>query len=424
MRASWTSGQWIAAPALAQSLKAVTPSSWRIELRDGLKWSDGTSFTAADVIESWKQVISRCRAYPAAMETFGRIEAARAFCHGRAPFSRVGIKIEDARHFRVWLTGPAPDFPMWLASPAAWPFHAGLGLGPFRPGETADRFERNPFYFGSATPLDGIELMPGMKNATHRVQSFFARESDAVDGLSESTTAALAGDPRLKSFAVPTGWFLVLPPGGFDEIGRRSLIQAVDPAEILPLLHWPHYRITRLIAAPAEAPVPSWAIAFAPESAAKHLSALPDRHAPLLHTVHGTESATPAELAANLQAQWGKRLGLSPSSSVAPGLIVEATWNPLHPETDLKRWLTLYGERWGHNRVRALEEKLADADWSPTLEEKNLTLQNVEKDLVQTQAMVLPLLGIRRQSLVAERVSNLSRDILGNWDFRTVDLED
>jgi len=45
-------------PALAISWEQVTPAVWRFHLRPGVKWQDGSPFTADDVVFSLKRILS------------------------------------------------------------------------------------------------------------------------------------------------------------------------------------------------------------------------------------------------------------------------------------------------------------------------------------------------------------------------------
>jgi len=64
-------------PALATSWAQVDPTTWRFRLRPGVKWSDGTAFTADDVVFSFERAradTSQLRAYANAAGTARRID--------------------------------------------------------------------------------------------------------------------------------------------------------------------------------------------------------------------------------------------------------------------------------------------------------------------------------------------------------------
>ncbi|HEY6394362.1 MAG TPA: ABC transporter substrate-binding protein [Candidatus Binataceae bacterium] len=50
-------------PALATEWSNVDPSTWRFKLRQGVKFHDGTPFTADDVIFSWQRAVAQDRTF-------------------------------------------------------------------------------------------------------------------------------------------------------------------------------------------------------------------------------------------------------------------------------------------------------------------------------------------------------------------------
>jgi ABC-type oligopeptide transport system substrate-binding subunit len=438
-RAEWSQGIATGVPALAEKMEPIAPASWKIVLRDGLRWSDGTALSADAVVESWKLVLAKCASYPAARETFGRVVGARAACEKRGPLARVGFRAEDPRTIRIDLVAPSPHLPRLLASPAAWPFRHEAASGPFRalrdPQTKELRFFRNPRYRGEAPPLDGIRLVAPMPTVAHRVQAFLSGESDAVDAVPTSVASALGADTRLKAFPVPKAWLLILSPAAGDEKFRRALFEALDPMELAGLMRWPHRRLHRLSATAPEASAPEWAILPAPARAKEALEpsrkttwagtegVSPTRWAPALRAFSAEESALLSELSSNLQFQWTKQLSLTVSPASAPAWLVQAELDPLHPAADIRRWLSYFGDRWGRGRLKAAERSLEGLETAATPEARQLALAAAEKELSRTQALILPLLGLGEYALVSSKVTGLSRDVLGNWDFRAVDLE-
>ncbi len=46
-------------PALATSWEMINPTTWRFHLRPGVKWQDGSPFTADDVVFSFNRIMSK-----------------------------------------------------------------------------------------------------------------------------------------------------------------------------------------------------------------------------------------------------------------------------------------------------------------------------------------------------------------------------
>lgn len=419
-RAAYVSGKIAAVPVGAESFEATGPTQWRIRLKENFRWSDGEPVRAEEVVESWRQVLARCGEFPRALETFGNVVEARRYCNRRKNFSSVGIRAVDARTIVVQTALPQPRFPLGLASPAAWPFRGDKGTGPFRfsldPASKILRFTANPFFSGAKAPLNGIELTQPGETPTHRILSFLAGESDAVDNVPESLMATLGADPRLKTFAEPRAWFLVLGGGPEEVLQRRALQKAVDPDSAVRLLRWPNLPVTRLTAA-----APGWIAAPTPAPVGEISSA------PALRTVSVREKNAATEaLAGYVTAQWTRNFG-SPPLGVpsAAAWLVERELNPLRPEADLKSWLGFLslGERAGRAKNRLYELSLIAAESAAEEVSRDRILEGIEKELVGDQALVLPLFSAVRTALVSPRITGLARDPLGNWDFAQVDLE-
>ena len=79
-------------------------------LREGLTWSDGTSLTARDFVESWRRTLDPATASEYAYQLH-YIKNARAFNEGKsADFSQVGVSAPDEQTLRVELENPTPFF--------------------------------------------------------------------------------------------------------------------------------------------------------------------------------------------------------------------------------------------------------------------------------------------------------------------------
>jgi peptide/nickel transport system substrate-binding protein len=93
-------------PALAESWETVKPDVWRFHLRKGVKFHDGTPFTAKDVVFSWKRTLSKG-------------SDVKTFVSGIKD-----IKVLDDHTIDVVTAGPRPIFtseiPFWYIMSADW----------------------------------------------------------------------------------------------------------------------------------------------------------------------------------------------------------------------------------------------------------------------------------------------------------------
>ena len=259
-------------------------TEWEFTLRPNLKFSDGSSLTAADVKWSWERALRKATPPSRAHAILGNIAGAQEVAAGTSA-ELTGINLVDDQTLVVRLNAPATDFPTLLADPIAsilkrenasqweklWSNHEtdpatllapsqGLpaalpvSAGPFQliayetPARIADGYsgdatcvlQRNQHYWHPDLPyLDGI-----IANAR---PDFLAPDSDSADRqLTALTGGALdfaVLDANADPSAAPAGstsqvaplstWsrFLVfnpsIPPFNDPDV-RRALVESVD----------------------------------------------------------------------------------------------------------------------------------------------------------------------------------------------------
>ena len=138
-------------------------------LREGLRWSDGSPMTAADVAFTWRYCANeatgcaRAGAFDgvdsvqAVDERTVRIAFERPTSYPYAAFVGAGTPIISEAQFAPCVGAPAGDCAEQNAAP--------LGTGPYRVAEFVpdDRanYERNPHYRGAAPYFDRVEIQGG-----------------------------------------------------------------------------------------------------------------------------------------------------------------------------------------------------------------------------------------------------------------------
>jgi len=108
---SFEPGTLAPAPALAERWE-VSPDglTYTFYLRADAKWSDGSTLTAQDCVDSWRRILTPTLAADYAYFLY-LIRGAEAFHQGKtADFSTVGAIARDPRTLVVTLTHPAPYF--------------------------------------------------------------------------------------------------------------------------------------------------------------------------------------------------------------------------------------------------------------------------------------------------------------------------
>ncbi len=199
-------------PALATKWEQTSPTVWRFHLRAGVKWQDGSAFTADDVVFS----LSRIQSKSSVM---------------RAPLSVVKEvrKIDDLT-VEFETLKPDPIFPQeqtnFLIMSKAWceahnarePVIIGgkddnfavrnaMGTGPFtlvsREADTKTVVERNPAWWDKRNHnLDRVEFHV-ISSAATRVAALLSGEMDMIYDVPPQDTARIAKVPSLKLIQNP-----------------------------------------------------------------------------------------------------------------------------------------------------------------------------------------------------------------------------
>ncbi|MCX7342089.1 MAG: ABC transporter substrate-binding protein [Hyphomicrobiales bacterium] len=186
-------------PGLAESWKAIDDTTWEFKLRRGVKFFDGSDFTADDVIATFK----RLPAVPRSPSSF-------------APFI-AGLTTEkvDSHTVRIKTAAPAPLVPTNLSTfgivskacaetMSTEDFNALKcqgGTGPFRYTEfkPGDRvvMERNNTYWGRKPDWEKVSFR-FLTAAPTRVAAMLAGDVDVIEGVPPSDMARLKANANLS----------------------------------------------------------------------------------------------------------------------------------------------------------------------------------------------------------------------------------
>lgn len=183
-------------PALATRWTATGPTTWRIELRPGVRFHDGSPFTSEDVVFS----LTRAPNVPNSPASFALYTRAIT-----------GIEIIDDLTVDIHTLAPHPTLLVEIstigmvsrrqAAATTADYNAGraaIGTGPFRfqswaPGQSLV-LRRNESYWGDRPGWDQVEIRP-IANDTARVAALLAGDVDIID---------------------------VVPPGALDRLRARA----------------------------------------------------------------------------------------------------------------------------------------------------------------------------------------------------------
>ncbi len=185
-------------PGLATEWKSIDPLTWEFKLRRGVKFHDGSDFTAADVVAS--------------------IERVPTVPNSPSPFTAYSkqireIVVVDPHTLRLRTATPYPLMPsdmtqILIVSKAAAKattddFNSGraaIGTGPYKLVRyvKGDRIElaRNDAWWGGATPWAKVTLRLLPQDAP-RVAALLSGDVQVIEAVPTSDVAKLRKDPRL-----------------------------------------------------------------------------------------------------------------------------------------------------------------------------------------------------------------------------------
>lgn len=185
-------------PGLAVEWGPISDDVWEFKLREGVKFHDGSDFTAEDVVFSYERVPN----VPNSPSSFATYTAGID-----------SIEVVDDFTIRITTNGPYPLLPIDLSTiqivssedPDATTeqFNSGvasIGTGPYKfvsytPGESIV-MEANADYWGGAPAFDTVTYRPISSDAA-RVAALLAGDVDVISGVPTSDIATLEDNPDI-----------------------------------------------------------------------------------------------------------------------------------------------------------------------------------------------------------------------------------
>jgi peptide/nickel transport system substrate-binding protein len=193
-------------PGLAVSWEVRDDTTWRFHLRPGVRFSDGSAFTAEDVVFSYRRVAE----VPNSPSPF--TSRLRAIAR---------LDVVDADTLDIVTRSPAPNLPIDLADVYIVSHLAGaghgtadynsgaamVGTGPYRfvsarLGEVYV-LERNPTYWGAAEPWH-LVITRIIPNAPARSAALLAGDVALIDEVPVADQPRLAADPHIRLWSAVT----------------------------------------------------------------------------------------------------------------------------------------------------------------------------------------------------------------------------
>ena len=226
-------------PGLATSWKALDDTTWEFKLREGVKWHDGSAFTADDVVFTWKRMTE----VPNAPNPFGQYVRGKAI-----------KKIDD---FTVHVTTEQPN-PLMLTDVAQFAIvskkhgegattadynsgKATIGTGPYKFVEyvSGDRIvlEANPDYWRGPPKWDKVTIKP-IKAGPARVAALKAGDVDLIDFVPPADINTLKKDSSVAVWQGPSNRPVFLHMDSNRDLSPSILDNDGNPLWPNPTRNW------------------------------------------------------------------------------------------------------------------------------------------------------------------------------------------
>lgn len=235
-------------PALATGWTPADDAlSWTFTLREGVRWSDGTPFSAEDVAFTFNDVVLRSELGAQSATQFSRVER---------------VEVIDDLTVRFVLSSPFSALPYYLASFAGiLPKHvlsdadnplivtsfnkqSPVTTGPYKVAEFVPgafvRLVPNEHYWGEAPKLAGIvfRIIP---DANTQVAQLLAGQLDLVTRLNPSLLAGIEGNPNFEVLRQSQNLYFWIAlnqndPRFTDKRVRQALLLALDRQAMIDAL--------------------------------------------------------------------------------------------------------------------------------------------------------------------------------------------
>ncbi|MEA2790638.1 MAG: peptide/nickel transport system substrate-binding protein, partial [Acetobacteraceae bacterium] len=198
-------------PALATSWEQVSPTVWRFHLRSGVKWQDGSPFTADDVVFTLQRIQAPNSSMRAPMSL---VKEARKIDAMTVEFETVvpdPIFLQEQTNLlimsKAWCEAHNATEPVIIGKEDNYAIHFAMGTGPFKlVSREPDRktvVEKNPLWWDKPeNNLDRVEFNV-ISSAPTRVAALLSGEVDMIYSVPPQDIARIKQTDGLKLLQTP-----------------------------------------------------------------------------------------------------------------------------------------------------------------------------------------------------------------------------
>jgi peptide/nickel transport system substrate-binding protein len=198
-------------PALATSWEQTSPTVWRFHLRAGVKFHDGSPFTADDVLFSLTRIQAETSAMRAPMSM---VKQARKIDDLTVDFETANpdpILPQEVTNFlimsKAWCDTHGSDVPVQLGKADSYAVHNAMGTGPYKlVSREPDRktvVEKNPAWWDKLPGNADTVEFDVISSASTRVAALLSGEEDMVYSVPPQDMARIAAAPGLHLLQHP-----------------------------------------------------------------------------------------------------------------------------------------------------------------------------------------------------------------------------
>jgi peptide/nickel transport system substrate-binding protein len=198
-------------PALAVSWQQTSPTVWRFHLRQGVKWQDGSPFTAADVVFSLKRILAPTSSMRAPIS---QVKEAREIDNVTVEietFVPDPIFVQEQTNLlimsKAWCEAHGATEPVIIGKEDSYALHHSMGTGPFmlvsREPDRRTVMERNKLWWDKPEhDLDRVEF-DVIASAPTRVAALLSGEVDMIYSVPPQDMARIKQTAGLKLLQTP-----------------------------------------------------------------------------------------------------------------------------------------------------------------------------------------------------------------------------
>ena len=198
-------------PALAVSWEQTSPTVWRFHLRPGVKWQDGSPFTADDVVFTLKRIQAPNSSMRAPMSP---VKQARKIDDMTVDFETAvpdPIFLQEQTNMlimsKAWCEAHNASEPVTIGKEDNYALHNAMGTGPFKlVSREPDRktvVEKNPLWWDKPEGnVDQVEF-DVIASAPTRVAALLSGEVDMIYSVPPQDIARIKHTEGLKILETP-----------------------------------------------------------------------------------------------------------------------------------------------------------------------------------------------------------------------------